>query len=195
MLPTTFLEIRINADDMAKLEQALNVEGWQKALHEQQQVILDQGNVIAGQERELREMREKLRGLYEDRDRLQQRVSESETEMTAAVIICPACGMGYTLIGWPPDKNGEPDMVMECNSPRCPYCGFDNNCTHIGTISENCEWEENSNQDFTVWVSSCGGYWQFDTDGPVENGFKVCPYCGRRLSIATIPPAGSEAAS
>jgi hypothetical protein len=79
----TFPEIRINADDLARLESAVNVEGWQKALHERDEEILERNNVIALQEGLLREAREKLRGLYEERDALRQRLSEAEARSKA----------------------------------------------------------------------------------------------------------------
>ena len=32
-----------------------------------------------------------------------------------------------------------------------------------------------------IWTSECNHKFFFDTDGPHENGFKFCPYCGKPL--------------
>ena len=32
-----------------------------------------------------------------------------------------------------------------------------------------------------VWRSDCGHYEQFETDGPEENGWMCCPYCGKPI--------------
>lgn len=32
-----------------------------------------------------------------------------------------------------------------------------------------------------LWRSSCENVFFFDTDGPHENGFKFCPYCGKGM--------------
>lgn len=37
---------------------------------------------------------------------------------------------------------------------------------------------------FTVdrfWATECGREFEFTNDGPRENGFKACPYCGKHL--------------
>ena len=31
------------------------------------------------------------------------------------------------------------------------------------------------------WESTCGNAFEFNDDGPDENGFKYCPYCGKRI--------------
>ena len=32
-----------------------------------------------------------------------------------------------------------------------------------------------------TWWTSCGQGFQFTNDGPTENGFGFCPYCGGQL--------------
>ena len=45
-----------------------------------------------------------------------------------------------------------------------------------------CEWHlENDGVD--VWETSCGKTFVFYEDGPKENGFKFCPYCGGQLEV------------
>jgi len=40
-----------------------------------------------------------------------------------------------------------------------------------------CDWEE----DDESYSTDCGQWFYFEYDGPEENGFKYCPYCGREL--------------
>ena len=47
--------------------------------------------------------------------------------------------------------------------------------------SAKCEWYLESHED--VWESGCGNTFFFNEDGPKENGFKFCPYCGGRLEV------------
>lgn len=46
-----------------------------------------------------------------------------------------------------------------------------------------CTWKYDNPDDGedSPFVSSCGEYMQFTHKGPVENGFKYCPYCGKEL--------------
>lgn len=41
-----------------------------------------------------------------------------------------------------------------------------------------CRWGEDEGG---IWNSECGELFQFDCDGPEENGFKFCPYCGKEM--------------
>jgi len=46
-----------------------------------------------------------------------------------------------------------------------------------------CQWME----DEGVWDPDCkGGPFVFNDDGPVENGFKFCPYCSGRLKAKRV---------
>ena len=51
----------------------------------------------------------------------------------------------------------------------------------IRTMSplQSCLWTE----DCSDWQPGCdtAGAFQFNNDGPEENGFRFCPYCGRPL--------------
>lgn len=42
-----------------------------------------------------------------------------------------------------------------------------------------CEWKEVDSGDY--WDTSCDQSFCFEVDGPKENGFKFCPYCGLKL--------------
>lgn len=43
-----------------------------------------------------------------------------------------------------------------------------------------CEWNEDEDG---VWVTECQELFEFNECGPQENGFKFCPYCGKKLNI------------
>lgn len=50
-----------------------------------------------------------------------------------------------------------------------------------------CEWID-SHED--GWTTDCGNAFVFNDEGPTENGFKFCPYCGKPLEVA---PFGEDA--
>lgn len=43
---------------------------------------------------------------------------------------------------------------------------------------EKCHWIVD---DDGRWDTECGEAFQFEVDGPRENGFRFCPYCGLKL--------------
>ena len=42
-----------------------------------------------------------------------------------------------------------------------------------------CTWTQNEDG---VYETNCDNMFVFNDGGPVENGFRYCPYCGRELS-------------
>jgi len=44
-----------------------------------------------------------------------------------------------------------------------------------------CWWVDDGEK----WSSDCDEAFQFTNDGPDENGFKYCPYCGSVIRITT----------
>lgn len=46
--------------------------------------------------------------------------------------------------------------------------------------SPECDWLEDSSGEF--WETRCGEAHCFITDGPRENRYAFCPYCGRKLT-------------
>lgn len=51
------------------------------------------------------------------------------------------------------------------------------NGTNVGTV-----WLE-VDRDHNVWkCAACGELHQFEADGPEENGFQYCPYCGLTIT-------------
>jgi hypothetical protein len=56
-----------------------------------------------------------------------------------------------------------------------------------------CCWTLND-ADCDAWATECGQTFQFTTDGPRENDFRFCYWCGRRLTVgdAARPAAPPE---
>lgn len=48
----------------------------------------------------------------------------------------------------------------------------------VRSVSDNCTWTEDGDG---AWHTACGGAFQFVTDGPWENQFRFCSYCGKRI--------------
>jgi len=45
-----------------------------------------------------------------------------------------------------------------------------------------CYWiEDNTPNDSIIWQTTCANAFEFSADGPKENSFKFCPYCGGKL--------------
>jgi hypothetical protein len=47
--------------------------------------------------------------------------------------------------------------------------------------SSDCSWAVDENG---IWSSACGNTFQFETEGPRENRFRLCPYCGKGIEAA-----------
>jgi hypothetical protein len=55
----------------------------------------------------------------------------------------------------------------------------------MGTrAKKHCEWVAPEAADYDVWQTECRNEFMFESDGPLENCFKFCPYCGGEMSIA-----------
>lgn len=52
-----------------------------------------------------------------------------------------------------------------------------------------CEWTDNEDG---PWDTSCDNMFEFTTDGPKENGFVYCPYCGRILKVCDAKKRDSD---
>jgi len=46
-----------------------------------------------------------------------------------------------------------------------------------------CEWQEPDIMSDGVWETCCGNAHQFFVDGPAENKYWFCPYCGKRIAV------------
>ena len=48
----------------------------------------------------------------------------------------------------------------------------------------NCEWIDDEDG---IWQTECGNAFCFEVDGPDENKFSFCPYCGKPLEAVHAP--------
>jgi len=47
-----------------------------------------------------------------------------------------------------------------------------------------CSWQIPSTtleKEYNLWGTDCGNTYQFYDGGPETNGYKFCPYCGKRI--------------
>lgn len=44
---------------------------------------------------------------------------------------------------------------------------------------DSCQWKEDGDG---IWNTGCGHLFEFTADGPTENNFRFCPYCGGKIS-------------
>ena len=49
------------------------------------------------------------------------------------------------------------------------------------TFDDVCEWEYNDTEYY--WESSCDHLHIFMSDGPKENEYEFCPYCGKKIKV------------
>ena len=45
---------------------------------------------------------------------------------------------------------------------------------------DSCQWKEDGDG---IWNTGCGHLFEFTSDGPTENQFRFCPYCGGKILI------------
>ena len=45
---------------------------------------------------------------------------------------------------------------------------------------DSCQWKEDGDG---IWNTGCGHLFEFTADGPTENQFRFCPYCGGKILI------------
>ena len=50
-----------------------------------------------------------------------------------------------------------------------------------GVSSDVCEWKYNDTE--YCWESSCDHFHIFMSDGPKENEYEFCPYCGKKIKV------------
>lgn len=70
---------------------------------------------------------------------------------------------------------------------------FDENLEPADTpedeASTQCRWKADADEWRDVWWESCSrgdNGFIFETGGPLDNGFKFCPFCGRKLVEAEV---------
>ena len=56
-------------------------------------------------------------------------------------------------------------------------------------MSEYCIWKQTKDES---WYNSHGQMVMLFEDGPIENGFKFCPHCGREIKELRLFPSKKE---
>lgn len=49
-------------------------------------------------------------------------------------------------------------------------------------MEKTCEWKPDGDVE-DGWATACKNLFIFMADGPVQNGFEFCPYCGAALTV------------
>ena len=49
-------------------------------------------------------------------------------------------------------------------------------------MADKCTWTYDEYCDY--WETECNEAFVFAADGPVENNFTYCPYCGREIEVS-----------
>ena len=52
---------------------------------------------------------------------------------------------------------------------------------HVGVSDDVCEWKYNDSEYY--FESSCKHLHIFMSDGPKENEYRFCPYCGKKIKV------------
>ena len=80
------------------------------------------------------------------------------------------------------------EEIEKANQGCCNYCGCDLYSDDVieivkqSVISDDvCEWKYNDTEYY--WESSCDHLHIFMSDGPKENEYDFCPYCGKKIKI------------
>lgn len=63
-------------------------------------------------------------------------------------------------------------------SKECSRDGGGCDAVEYAEVKKPCKWTVDGDG---VWYTECGNAFVFDTGGPADNKFKVCPYCGGAL--------------
>ena len=68
---------------------------------------------------------------------------------------------------------------------KCPTCAHID--CHASTCPDDpakfCEWGQYcfDDVDSSLWHTACHEAFCFTDEGPISNGFKFCPYCGKNM--------------
>lgn len=71
-------------------------------------------------------------------------------------------------------------------SNRCESCGL-GVFEPVSHQPKSCTWAVD---DDGIWQTQCGNAFYFEVDGPHENKFKFCPYCGSGMDAVHAPDWG-----
>ena len=91
--------------------------------------------------------------------------------------------MGYPLVYGENagKKSGEPYPKEQCssyNKGECDISGKPCDAVEYAPVKSQCKWTQTPDGQYET---SCGQIFEFTNDGPKENGFTHCPYCGCKM--------------
>lgn len=48
----------------------------------------------------------------------------------------------------------------------------------VSMAKKQCRWTLEASPEYSIWETGCGDMFMFTEDGPSENDFRYCPFCG-----------------
>lgn len=75
-------------------------------------------------------------------------------------------------------------IALLCAEPSWPAAPTPSEAPRV-----TCHWDR-ADDDTDMWETTCGHAFQFNDDGPVENGLKFCGYCGGKLVARRLSRSG-----
>lgn len=125
-----------------------------------------------------------------DADNLIEAMKKIETEYENEMA-CPSWWSALVAISEQPtayDIDKVVEEIEKANQGCCNYCGCDLYSDDVieivkqGGVSDDvCEWKYNDTEYY--WESSCDHLHIFMSDGPKENEYDFCPYCGKKIKV------------
>lgn len=70
------------------------------------------------------------------------------------------------------------DRMCFLNSSSSNFSHTPCDAVEYAEVKKPCKWTVDGDG---VWYTECGDAFVFDSGGPTDNKFKVCPYCGGAL--------------
>lgn len=131
-------------------------------------------------------------------------ISRSELIKHFEAVQSQECAIGLDFVAIIDEIKEQPTaydidkVVEELDCDRCESCSFLKVCAgsiccrecHKKTIEivkqggvsdDVCEWKYNDYEYY--WESSCDHLHIFMADGPKENEYSFCPYCGKKIKV------------
>ena len=141
-----------------------------------------------------------------DADALIEAMKKTESEHEKAMT-CPSWWSAFNVISEQPTAYSVDKVIDEleemkgsaCDGKSCSECEYTSYCLEgeqsekvaidkaieivkHGCVSDDvCEWKYNDSEYY--WESSCEHLHIFMSDGPKENEYSFCPYCGKKIKI------------
>ena len=129
-----------------------------------------------------------------DADSLIEEMKKTESEHEKAMT-CPSWWSAFNVISEQTTAYDIEKVVGELEiDSSVKLCGSGNSDNYLipvkkaieivkqGSVSDDaCEWKYNDTE--YCWESSCDHFHIFMADGPKENEYEYCPYCGKNIKV------------